>query len=99
MPDHRLTRDPENHNPAGDLNPSARRVEGPIHGPHEWDARGLLTFEKFCSLVQTPPRTVRDWRRRDTGPRWTKLEGAGRLYITVAETRRFLTRCANGRDQ
>ena len=67
-------------------------LDGPIHVPHDWDDQGLLTFEKFCSLIQTPPRTVRDWRRRGTGPRWTKLEGSGRLYVTVAETRRFLTR-------
>jgi hypothetical protein len=73
--------------------------DSPIHVPHDWDDHGLLTFEKFCHLIQTPPRTVRDWRRRGTGPRWTKLEGAGRLYITVAETRRFLTRCATRSDQ
>lgn len=65
--------------------------EQPIQVPDDWDDRGLLTFEKFCSLIQTPPRTVRDWRRRRTGPHWRKLEGSGRLYITVAETRRFLS--------
>lgn len=62
----------------------------PIHIPEEWHNHDLLTFEQFCTLIQLPPRTVRDWRRRHTGPRWTKLDGSGRLYITVAETRRFL---------
>lgn len=63
----------------------------PIHIPEEWCDHDLLTFEQFCVLIQIPPRTVRDWRRRGTGPRWSRLEGAGRLYITVAETRRFTT--------
>lgn len=62
----------------------------PIHIPDEWHDHDLLTFEQFCGLIQIPPRTVRDWRRRDIGPRWTKLEGCGRLYITVAEVRRFV---------
>lgn len=62
----------------------------PIHVPAEWHNHDLLTFHQFCSLIQTPARTVRDWRRRRIGPRWTKLEGTGRLYITVAEVRRFL---------
>jgi hypothetical protein len=63
----------------------------PIHVPEEWHNHDLLTFEQFCTLIHTPPRTVRDWRRRRTGPRWTKLDGTGRLYITVAETRRFVS--------
>ena len=62
----------------------------PIHVPEEWDDAGLLTFEQFCNLIQTPPRTVRDWRRRRVGPRWVKLEGCGRLLVTVGEVRRFL---------
>lgn len=66
-------------------------TEQPIQVPRDWDDQGLLTFEKFCTLIQTPPRTVRDWRRRHVGPQWRKLEGSGRLYITVAETRRFLS--------
>ncbi|MEJ7796495.1 MAG: hypothetical protein WKF50_13150 [Nocardioides sp.] len=67
----------------------------PIHIPEEWDSHDLLTFEQFCDLIQIPVRTVRDWRRRDTGPRWHKLEGGGRLYITVAETRRFVRTAAD----
>lgn len=62
----------------------------PIHVPEEWDDDDLLTFEQFCNLIQTPPRTVRDWRRRRIGPRWIKLEGCGRLLVRVAEVRRFL---------
>lgn len=61
----------------------------PIHIPDEWHDHDLLTFEQFCTLIQIPPRTVRDWRRRGTGPHWNKLPGTGRLYITVAEARRF----------
>ena len=68
----------------------------PIHIPEEWHDHDLLTFEQFCDLIHTPPRTVRDWRRRGIGPRWTKLEGCGRLYITVAEVRRFLRATTNG---
>lgn len=67
--------------------PSAR----PIHVPDDWDDQDLLTFEQFCALIHTPARTVRDWRRRTVGPTWHKYPGTGRLYITVAETRRFLT--------
>jgi hypothetical protein len=61
-----------------------------IHIPHEWADNGLLTFEEFCVLIRTPQRTVRDWRRRGVGPRWARFNGCGRLYITVAEARRFL---------
>ena len=62
----------------------------PIHIPNEWDDNGLITFEEFCDLIRTPHRTVRDWRRRGVGPRWTRFNGCGRLYITVAEARRFV---------
>jgi hypothetical protein len=62
----------------------------PIQIPDEWHDNGLLTFEEFCTLIRVPQRTVRDWRRRRTGPRWHRLDGGGRLYITVAEARRFL---------
>ncbi len=65
----------------------------PIHIPSEWDDDDLLTFEQFCHLIQTAPRTVRDWRRRRVGPRWEKLDGCGRLVMKVREARRFL-RCA-----
>lgn len=63
----------------------------PIQIPAEWNDNGLLTLEDFCTLIHTPQRTVRDWRRRRVGPRWARLDGCGRLYITVAEARRFLT--------
>jgi hypothetical protein len=63
----------------------------PIHVPEEWHDRDLITFNQFCDLIQIPPRTVRDWRRRGTGPTWSRFEGCGRLYITVAEVRRFTT--------
>lgn len=62
----------------------------PIQIPHDWGDRGLITFEEFCDLIHTPQRTVRDWRRRDIGPRWARFNGCGRLYITVAEARRFI---------
>ncbi len=62
----------------------------PIHIPRDWDNHALLTFEEFCTLIHTPQRTVRDWRQRGVGPRWTRFQGVGRLYITVAEARRFL---------
>jgi len=58
--------------------------------PPDWDDRGLITFEEFCDLIRTPQRTVRDWRRRGIGPPWARFNGCGRLYITVAEARRFL---------
>jgi len=63
----------------------------PIQIPDDWDDRGLLTFEQFCDLIRTPQRTVRDWRQRGVGPHWARFSGCGRLYITVAETRRFLS--------
>jgi hypothetical protein len=62
----------------------------PISIPDDWDDNGILLFEEFCELIRTPQRTVRDWRRRGVGPRWTRFQGVGRLYITVAEARRFL---------
>lgn len=62
----------------------------PIDIPDDWNDRGLLTFEEFCALIRTPQRTVRDWRQRGVGPHWARFEGCGRLYLTVAEARRFL---------
>ena len=62
----------------------------PINIPEDWDDNGLIMFEEFCDLIRTPQRTVRDWRQRGVGPRWTRFQGVGRLYITVAEARRFL---------
>jgi hypothetical protein len=62
----------------------------PIQIPPEWNDHGLITFEEFCDLIRTPQRTVRDWRRRGVGPRWARFNGCGRLYLTVAEARRFL---------
>ena len=63
----------------------------PIEIPPEWNDDALITFEQFCDLIRTPPRTVRDWRRRRVGPRWVKLDGCGRLFMRVGEARRFLT--------
>ncbi len=74
----------------------------PIHVPDRWDDRALLTFEEFCTLIHTPQRTVRDWRRRGVGPRWARFDGCGRLYIRVSEARRFLDTAAptaTGRGQ
>ena len=62
----------------------------PIGIPEDWDDNNLILFEEFCELIRTPQRTVRDWKRRGVGPRWTRFQGVGRLYITVAEARRFL---------
>ncbi|QCW51014.1 hypothetical protein FE634_12485 [Nocardioides dongxiaopingii] len=67
-----------------------------IHIPEEWHDHALLTFEDFCTLIHTPQRTVRDWRRRGVGPRWARFEGCGRLYISVAEARRFLDSATPG---
>jgi len=70
----------------------------PIHIPDDWDDRGLITFEEFCDLIRTPQRTVRDWRRRGVGPCWARFNGCGRLYITVAEARRFLSSATTRTD-
>lgn len=62
----------------------------PITIPDDWDDNALILFEEFCELIRTPPGTVRAWRQRGVGPRWARFNGCGRLYITVAEARRFL---------
>ena len=69
----------------------------PITIPDDWDDNGLILFEEFCELIRTPQRTVRDMRRRGVGPRWTRLPGVGRLYMTVAEARRFLASATTSR--
>ena len=69
----------------------------PITIPEDWEDNGLILFEEFCTLIHTPQRTVRDWRRRGVGPRWTRFQGVGRLYITVAEARRFLASATTAR--
>lgn len=66
----------------------------PIHIPADWADDDALTFEDSCQILRVPQRTARDWRRRHVGPRWFRLEGTGRLYITVAELRRFLANTA-----
>ena len=68
----------------------------PIQIPEDWPDAGLLTFEEFCDLIRTPQRTVRDWRQRGVGPRWARFNGCGRLYITIAEARRFLSAATAG---
>ncbi|MGH3996236.1 MAG: hypothetical protein ACRDTJ_02090 [Pseudonocardiaceae bacterium] len=71
------------------MNPNSTGLT-PISIPPEWDDDALLTFEQFCALIQTPQRTVRDWRRRKVGVRWRRLGETGRIYTTVAEVRRFV---------
>lgn len=71
----------------------------PIGIPDDWDDDDLILFEEFCELIRTPQRTVRDWRRRGVGPRWTRFQGVGRLYITVAEARRFLASATTSRPE
>lgn len=63
----------------------------PIEIPEDLDDRGLITFEEFCELIRTPQRTVRDWRQRGTGPCWARFNGCGRLLITFAGARGFLS--------
>jgi len=62
----------------------------PISIPKDWDDDALLTFEQFCILIQTPQRTVRDWKRRKVAVRWRRLGDTGRIYTTVGEARRFV---------
>ena len=71
----------------------------PITIPDDWDDHGLIPFEEFCELIRTPQGTVRDWRRRGVGPRWIRLQGIGRLYMTVAEARRFLASATGPRAE
>jgi hypothetical protein len=63
---------------------------GPINILEDWDNNGLVLFQKFCQLICTPQRTVRNWRQCGVGPRWTRLRAVGRLYITGAEVCPFL---------
>lgn len=71
----------------------------PIGIPDDWDDNNLILFEEFCDLIRTPQRTVRDWRQRGVGPRWTRFQGIGRLYITVAEARRFIASATDPRPE
>ncbi len=63
--------------------------------PEEWHDRDQLTFEPILP-AHTAPRTVRDWRRCGLGPHWSRFEGCGRFYITVAEVRRFASSATTG---
>ncbi|QIX26933.1 hypothetical protein ncot_10200 [Nocardioides sp. JQ2195] len=71
----------------------------PINIPTDRDDNALILFEEFCDLIRTPQRTVHNWRRRGVGPRWTRFQGIGRLYITVAEARRFLATATSPRSE
>ena len=75
----------------------------PIGIPDDWDDDNLILFEEFCELIRTPQRTVRDWRRLGVGPRWSRFQGVGRLYLTVERSRRsgadsscLVTSCSGG---
>lgn len=57
--------------------------------PSDWDDNQWITFEEFCRIFELPQRTVRDWKRRGVGPRWTKAPDTGRLYIQVRQARSF----------
>lgn len=63
----------------------------PIPTPDDWNNHGLLQCEEFCGLTRTPQRTVRGWRHRGIGPRWTHLQCPARLHIAIAEPQRLLT--------
>lgn len=71
----------------------------PISIPKDWDDDALLTFEQFCVLIQTPQRTVRDWKRRKVGVPWRRLGDTGRIYTTVGEARRFVHSGQHGGGQ
>lgn len=77
---------------------NANAPQAPIYVPAEWADDGILSFEECCKVLRVPQRTARDWRRRRVGPHWFKLEGTGRLYITVADLRRFLTNTATSKE-
>lgn len=62
----------------------------PINVPEEWDDNGFIWFEEFCAFIREPQHTVRSWRQAGRGPTWHRFNGIGRLFITVAELRRFL---------
>lgn len=71
------------------IDPPHDSHNGPIHAREEWHDHDLLTVGQFCTLIHTSPRTARDWRRRATDHRSSKLGGTGRLSITVAEVLLF----------
>ena len=70
-----------------------------IQVPDDWSDDAVLTFEDCCRILHVPQRTARDWRRRHVGPRWGKLEGTGRPYLTVAELRRFIHTATPGANR
>lgn len=79
------------------MTPNTRANQiAPISIPNDWDDDALLTFEQFCTLIQTPQRTVRDWKRRKVGVGWRRLGNTGRIYTTVGEARRFVHSGQNG---
>ncbi|MBM9461791.1 hypothetical protein JK386_18010 [Nocardioides sp. zg-536] len=64
----------------------------PIQVPDDWDDGGLITVEEFCDLIRTPPNAPSaTGADAASAPGWARVNGCGRLYITVAETRRFLS--------
>jgi exodeoxyribonuclease V alpha subunit len=76
-----------------------RFVEVVVNGPKTWSLAASLhpeiaaaydAAQDRAAIAITPQRTVRDWRRRRVGPRWTRFQRVGRLYVTVGEARRFL---------
>ncbi|MEU0313070.1 hypothetical protein [Nocardioides sp. NPDC006273] len=82
------------------MTPNTRTNQiAPISIPNDWDDDALLTFEQFCTLIQTPQRTVRDWKRRKVGVDWRRLGNTGRIYTTVGEARRFVHAGQNGRKE
>lgn len=58
--------------------------------PDELDDRYPLTVREFCEITRIPRSAVMRWWTEGAGPSWVPFNGAGRLYITAAEARRFM---------
>ena len=56
----------------------------PIHVPDDWPEDGLLTFEEFATSSEShnAPSATGDAEASDLAG--NRLEGTGRLYLTVA---------------
>ncbi len=59
--------------------------------PSHWDDNTIITIDEFGEMLGLTEDQLQEWSSRGVGPRWHRFQGKGRLYVTAAEARRYLT--------
>ena len=71
----------------------------PIDIPAALDDATLLTIEEFYALAGLAMSAPHGVYERESGPRFWRFNGTGRLYTTVGEVRRSLAVAGKGAEK